>query len=78
MQMERPKIPLLRDLEKIPEHAETLYVKYDANKISLQEIMDHFFRIMRSYDFSIDKEMISDTNIRELVYIQIVMRYTGR
>lgn len=31
---------------KNTEHAETLYVKYDANKIALQEIMDHFFRII--------------------------------
>ena len=31
---------------KSTEHAETLYIKYDGNKISLTEIMDHFFRII--------------------------------
>ena len=27
-------------------HAEVLYIKYDANKLSLTEIVDHFFRII--------------------------------
>lgn len=31
---------------KETEHAETLYIKYDSHKISLQEIMDHYFRII--------------------------------
>lgn len=53
------------------DHAETVQVTYDANKISLEKLLKYYFQVNGIQPALINKEMIAEDNIEWEFIIKI-------